>query len=876
MNMPEPLNALCIRLAITLAHFLWQGAAVALAAGLAGLALRKAAPAVRYRVLLAALAIMAACPVVTLLLVPAPALPPEGAAPVAPQPRPIVLPPGPSRDAGPHAAPLPAAGVVEAPPAPLPTQEPPAESLWQWLSPYAAGAYALGVLAMLARLLAGLHGGRRLRRDSEPATDPALLAMLARQARAMGLLLTPAVACCSRVAVPIVVGLVRPMILLPLSMAAGLSPGQVEAVLAHELAHIRRLDPLVNVLQRLVESLLFYHPGVWFISRWIRVERENCCDDLAVAAGTERLAYAESLLHIARRSLAGPQGRRSRAAVGVGATGKPSLLRTRIRRLLGGPEEPVRLGRTWPLAALLIAAILAGTALLNLHADTSGAAADPNAPAGKACVGPGGVLRISVGDLFDKGKGTVVEREVSESGTIWLPALDKPVRVSDANQQEIQGIIAKAYAAASMKDLPIAVTILRPAGTIRPLVPGDIIEIVVYDAAQGMENIHRRQIQPDGTVEVPGLKDGIKAAGLPIEGFEKSLSGQLGKRAEVRLYISADLAPGDIIDVSVMGLFNEGLETVLRRQIGKDGTIDLPNIRDRVRAAGMLPPALSKAIGKLYDGKDAAVSVVTKNYKPAWPLAPPADQLPLAPEDIIDVRVAGLVTENAEAVLRRQIGQDGTIDLPNIQGRVQAAGMLPQALAISISKLYGGKDVGVSVAASKEYEPAPAAAPPATQPATDGAGPQVAPVTAEAIAERIRALGSALYKEREQAQQWLIDLGDQAADALREAAKGEGESAVRAKAALVAIGRRKLAKFFVGMPVRMPPGLPDDSGATGRLAWIEALGALSDLRTTGMLLEYLEDNGAVREAAAEALRKMSGQTFADDPKQWRTSATSGL
>ena len=79
--------------------------------------------------------------------------------------------------------------------------------------------------------------------------------------------------------VPMVLGHFRPVILIPVGVLAGLPAGQIEAILLHELAHIRRFDYLVNVLQRLVEGLLFYHPAVWWISRVIRAERENCCDD---------------------------------------------------------------------------------------------------------------------------------------------------------------------------------------------------------------------------------------------------------------------------------------------------------------------------------------------------------------------------------------------------------------------------------------------------------------------------------------------------------------------------------------------------------------------------------------------------------------------
>ena len=79
------------------------------------------------------------------------------------------------------------------------------------------------------------------------------------------------------------IGYVRPVILMPVGLLAGLTAGQVEAILLHELAHIRRHDYLVNLLQIFVEGLVFYHPAVWWISGVIRAERENCCDDLVVA-----------------------------------------------------------------------------------------------------------------------------------------------------------------------------------------------------------------------------------------------------------------------------------------------------------------------------------------------------------------------------------------------------------------------------------------------------------------------------------------------------------------------------------------------------------------------------------------------------------------
>jgi hypothetical protein len=125
--------------------------------------------------------------------------------------------------------------------------------------------------------------------------------------------------------VPVVVGHFRPAILLPVSALTGLTADQLEAILAHELAHIRRYDYLVNLLQTLMETLLFYHPAVWWISRKIRIERENCCDDLAVAVCGNRLTYAQALLTM--ETLRQPQLKFALAASGG------SLL-DRIRRLI--------------------------------------------------------------------------------------------------------------------------------------------------------------------------------------------------------------------------------------------------------------------------------------------------------------------------------------------------------------------------------------------------------------------------------------------------------------------------------------------------------------------------------------------------------------
>ena len=130
----------------------------------------------------------------------------------------------------------------------------------------------------------------------------------------------------TRVAVPMAVGWLRPAILLPVTALTGLPSDQLEAILAHELAHTRRYDYLVNLIQSAVETLLFYHPAVWWVSGRIRVEREHCCDDQAVAACGDRVLYARALAALEEQRGSGWR---------LAPSARDGSLLARVRRLLG-------------------------------------------------------------------------------------------------------------------------------------------------------------------------------------------------------------------------------------------------------------------------------------------------------------------------------------------------------------------------------------------------------------------------------------------------------------------------------------------------------------------------------------------------------------
>ena len=129
------------------------------------------------------------------------------------------------------------------------------------------------------------------------------------------------------VGVPVVVGHFRPMILIPASVLSGLSVGQLEAILAHEMAHVRRHDYVVNLLQTVVETVLFYHPAVWWISRRVREEREHCCDDVASAVCGDRGVYADALVRV-------DELRGDSVGLAIAASGGGAMF-MRVQRVLG-------------------------------------------------------------------------------------------------------------------------------------------------------------------------------------------------------------------------------------------------------------------------------------------------------------------------------------------------------------------------------------------------------------------------------------------------------------------------------------------------------------------------------------------------------------
>jgi GWxTD domain-containing protein len=298
----------------TLLHSLWEGAAIAVALAVV-LGLARSAR-VRYSAACLAMIALVAASVVTYSRL------------------------SPERHTGRMILPLPDA--ISQPLGDSPVIRSPWEvsDLLPWLAPF----WMAGVLAFQLRCLASWLAAGRMRRVGvcrapsvwEHKTDE-LRARL-RITRTVTLLES----CFADV--PVVIGYFRPMILMPVALLTSLPAGQMEAILLHELAHIRRGDYLVNLMQTFVEGLLFYHPAVWWISHVIRVERENCCDDVVVATSGDAHEYATALAALAEIRW----GVREPALAATGGN-----LVKRIRRLLAQPEGP-RSGAPIILAGIFV------------------------------------------------------------------------------------------------------------------------------------------------------------------------------------------------------------------------------------------------------------------------------------------------------------------------------------------------------------------------------------------------------------------------------------------------------------------------------------------------------------------------------------------
>jgi beta-lactamase regulating signal transducer with metallopeptidase domain/HEAT repeat protein len=363
-----------------LVHSLWQCAlaAAALAALLAVLPARAAR--IRYALAAATLALTLALPMGTLLRLhrASPETTGDGAVVAGFAPTPASQTPAAAPELNPF-SPQAARRYGPAAPAIMVLRlAPRIRARLEPLLPWIVVLWLTGVVTLSLRLASGWLAARRLRALGTRPAPEACIAALHRLAARLRVSRPVRLLQSTLVQVPAVLGWVRPVILLPASALTGLTPLQLEALLAHELAHVRRYDYLVNLIQSVVETLLFYHPAVWWISARVRDEREHCCDDLAVAVCGDAHFYASALLGMERLRV-------TTLPLALSAAG--GSLMGRVRRLVAPP--PVEVLPRWTAGVLAASLVLAagGSRLLR-----TGATPLPR-PSDGASTAPASVLR---------------------------------------------------------------------------------------------------------------------------------------------------------------------------------------------------------------------------------------------------------------------------------------------------------------------------------------------------------------------------------------------------------------------------------------------------------------------------------------------------
>ena len=360
-HLAEWLSPVLLRLlALALLHFLWQGAALAALAFLTMEACRSAA--IRYAVGVGALTLMFAAPIGTFLFL-------EGQ-----NHSNLLVATTVEVSRGATAASMPVMGGAKHGANPAESTPPP---YFFWL---VEGWFA-GVVLLSLRAAGGFFLVERLRHLATTPVTEELLEMCRSLERRMRVKRVVRYCESIRLDAPAVAGWIRPVVLLPMAAIAGLSQEELGAVIAHELAHIRRLDAFVNLFQTGVETMLFYHPAVWWLGKRIRLERENCCDDAAVALCGSPVTYVGALARLAEWKAA-PQ-------LAMAANRGPLV--ERMARLLGANRPTASLDGANLSAGLLclFTALIAGSALLgNLPHTRAQTPAAPPAPVAQAAASP--------------------------------------------------------------------------------------------------------------------------------------------------------------------------------------------------------------------------------------------------------------------------------------------------------------------------------------------------------------------------------------------------------------------------------------------------------------------------------------------------------
>ena len=593
---PELLQAL----GWTLLHFVWQGAGLAALFAVANTLCRRATT--RYALAVITLVLMMAAPVITftgILRQSDPAVRHGAQKTSARAVMPVQI-----AARGPQSG-APAAG----------TQAAPVGMVWF------VEAWFLGVVLLSLRTAGGLFLIERMRRrELKPVARELYEKCLALQ-RKMGIERMIRYCECLRLDAPAVLGWFRPLVLLPARALTGLSEQQIEAVIAHELAHIRRLDCFVNLFQIGVETLLFYHPAVWWVSQRIRTERENCCDDEAISVCGNAVNYARALTLMEEW----------RAAPSLMMAANRSPLSQRVLRLLGldGPAGRLRVAGLAAGVACLAGALLAGNAFLGVAHAALGAGRTTPQEQGRTSVivvrpanGSASAKHFTSTEQASKDKGK--EKEQSAS--------------SDANKKESY---LDAMETAGFKNLTADELIAMKIQRVTPAYVKEIHDLGMKPTADEFVGMRVQGITPEYIREMRSIAPSLSVdelIGMKVQGITPQYASELRQ-----LGVKAD--PDNLIGMKVQGItpdYVRGMQAIGLKP-DSDGLIGMkvqgitPDYIRAMQATG-LKPDVDELIGMKVQG-------VTPEYVKALQAAGFKD---LDSDEIIGAKVQGITPEFIE------------------------------------------------------------------------------------------------------------------------------------------------------------------------------------------------------------------------------------
>jgi len=582
-----------------LLHFLWQGTALAALAAAAMALCRRAS--VRYALGVGALVLMLLAPMVTFLVFSQRSGVADAAksSPLAAEAWPI------------------ARGRTAASGSTQPSFLPARDTL-----PWLVEAWLIGVAFFSLRSLGGFFLLERERRRKAFVVNPRVLEICHALQRRLGLDRAIAYCECKWLQAPAVSGWFRPVVFLPVAALAGLSEEQLESVIAHELAHVQRLDLFVNVFQICVETLLFYHPAVWWLNQRIRAEREHCCDEMAVALCGNAVEYARALTLM--------EEWRSAPVLAMAANRGP--LSERILHLLGLNSGRSAMRNVGFAGSLLFlgAALVAGNALFGI--------AYPK-PTAHASTSP---LRRLL-------QSAAAQAQPARPASVPAPAA-KPSPAQPAQRAE-QAETAQSYIdalkSAGLTNLTADELIALKVQDVSPGYVRDMHELGLHPDADGFVSLKVQGVTPEYIKELRSLgfsPDADQIIALKVQGVD---AGYVQGMKEVGIQCDAD----QIVALKVQGVTPDYVRELRANglQVDSDDVVALkvqgvtPAYMQGLRAQGLNPSA-DDVVGMKVQG-------ITPEYIRdirALGLNPSADDLVgmkvqgVTPEYIRDMHGAGL------------------------------------------------------------------------------------------------------------------------------------------------------------------------------------------------------------------------------------------